>query len=497
MQYSPDQIPVIFAIGEQTFRPVSLAESMDPVSLMSRAIDAAEDDCGVAFAADADSIDVVSQYSWHYRDAGQALVDQRGIAPKRVYYAPAGGESPIRLIHEAAIRISRGESRVAIVVGGESQHSVTAAERSGFTLPWPPREEELQPRLSAEDIFLPISLKYGLVQPVILYPFYENAAAAAWYQSPREALAESGELWSGYSEVAVRNPYSWAHEALSPETITTPTADNRIIAWPYTKRMVANPSVNQSAAVGIASLAWARAHGIPEDRLVYIVDGVAAIEPRDILQRDQFCSSHAQDVVLEEIARAAGPEGFAHQELYSCFPIVPKLARRRLGLAPDAEMTVTGGLPYFGAPLNNYMTHAACAMVRKLRADGERGLLYGQGEFLTKHHALLLSARPMDSLPRADYNLTSIADARRGPCPSLVENVTGEARIETFTVVHGRDGAPAMGIVILITSDGCRTLAHVPASDVDMMARLESLAVSPIGLTGQIKLVDGLQIFGR
>src|SRR5438477_5586120 len=43
------------------------------------------------------------------------------------------------------------------------------------------------------------------------------------------------------------------------------------------------------------------------------------------------------------------------------------------------------------APLNTYMTHAACAMVRKLRSGAKLGLLYGQGGFVTKHHALVRS----------------------------------------------------------------------------------------------------------
>jgi acetyl-CoA C-acetyltransferase len=41
------------------------------------------------------------------------------------------------------------------------------------------------------------------------------------------------------------------------------------------------------------------------------------------------------------------------------------------------QPTVTGGLTFFGAPLNTYMTHAACAMVRKLRNGAKLGLLYG------------------------------------------------------------------------------------------------------------------------
>jgi acetyl-CoA C-acetyltransferase len=79
-------------------------------------------------------------------------------------------------------------------------------------------------------------------------------------------------------------------------------------------------------------------------------------------------------------------------------PCVPKMARRTLGLGADVKPTVAGGLTFFGAPLNTYMTHAACAMVRQLRGGARLGLLYGQGGFVTKHHALVkrrvFSVRP-------------------------------------------------------------------------------------------------------
>ena len=101
----------------------------------------------------------------------------------------------------------------------------------------------------------------------------------------------------------------------------------------------------------------------------------------------------------------AGGDGNAFDaiELYSCFPCVPKMARRTLGLGADVQPTVTGGLTFFGAPLNTYMTHAACAMVRKLRGGARLGLLYGQGGFVTKHHGLVLSRQPPREAAGAGY----------------------------------------------------------------------------------------------
>jgi acetyl-CoA C-acetyltransferase len=101
--------------------------------------------------------------------------------------------------------------------------------------------------------------------------------------------------------------------------------------------MVANPLVNQGAAVLLTSLARTRAAGVPDYRLIHLHGGV---------------------------------------ELYSCFPCVPKMPRRVLGLAPEVVPSVTGGLTFFGAPLNNYMAHAAVAMVRRLREAPGLGLLY-------------------------------------------------------------------------------------------------------------------------
>src|SRR5437762_4536769 len=142
--------------------------------------------------------------------------------------------------------------------------------------------------------------------------------------------------------------------------------------------MVANPTVNMGGAVLMTSLAKARAAGVPEDRLIYVSGGASAEEPRDYLVRDQFFESHPQNAVLETVMDLVGGDGrkFDAIELYSCFPCVPKMARRTLGFGADVQPTVTGGLTFFGAPLNSYMTHAACAMVQKIRAGAKHGLLY-------------------------------------------------------------------------------------------------------------------------
>src|SRR5258708_1249219 len=389
-----DRIPVIVGVGEIVDRRKEISKGIEPLALLEQALKRAEADSGGKLLGEIDSLDIVNFLSWRYRDPEVQLSDRLGIKPKHAYYGPVGGESPIRYLHEAAQRIARGECSVAAVCGAEAQSSATKAERAGVTLPWTPFAADVEEPKRGAAFQKPMAVKLGVFRPVTVYPFYEAASSAHWGQTPPEAMAESGELWSRYSEAASHNPNAWLKRHFAAEEITTPSPDNRLIAWPYTKLMVANPTVNMGAAVLLTSLAKAREAGIAKDRLIHPWGGASAEEPRDYLLRDQFCESHPQNAVLKAVMDLAGGNGqgnaraFDAIELYSCFPCVPKMARRTLRLGTDVQPTVTGGLTFFGAPLNTYMTQSACAMVGELPRGAKLGLLYGQGRFFTNHHCL-------------------------------------------------------------------------------------------------------------
>jgi acetyl-CoA C-acetyltransferase len=487
-----DRIPVIVGIGEITDRPTEIAEGLEPLALLEEALKRAEADSGGRLLGAIESLDVVNFLSWRYRDPEILLCGRLGIQPKHAYYGPVGGESPIRYLHEAAQRIARGECSVAAICGAEAQSTATKAQRAGVDLPWTPFAHDVAEPKRGAAFQKPMAVKLGVFTPVTVYPFYEAASSAHWGQTPREAMAESGELWSAYSNVASQNPNAWLKRRFAPDEITTPTPDNRLIAWPYTKLMVANPTVNMGAAILMTSLAKARAAGIAEDRLVHVRGGASAEEPRDYLIRDRFFESQAQNAVLKAVMDLAGGDGrtFDAIELYSCFPCVPKMARRTLGLGPDVQPTVTGGLTFFGAPLNTYMTHAACAMVRKLRHGAKLGLLYGQGGFVTKHHALVLSRQaPQAPLAQATC-VQAEADRHRGAVPEFVTEAGGKGSVESFTVIYGRNGEIDHGVVMLRTSDHARALARVPARDGATLAHLMNMDRTPVGSTGDIVTAD-------
>jgi acetyl-CoA C-acetyltransferase len=489
---SPDRIPVIVGIGEIVDRPKEITEGLEPLTLLEQSLRLAEVDSGAKLLHELGSLDVVNFLSWRYRDPEKQLAERLGVNPAHCYYGPVGGESPIRYLHEAAQRIARGECSVAAVCGAEAQSTATKAERAKITLPWTPFAHDVEEPKRGAAFQKPLAVKLGVFRPITVYPLYESATSAHWGQTPREALAESGALWSTYANVASENPNSWLKKRFTSDDITTPTQENRLIAWPYTKLMVANPMVNIGGAVLMTSLAKARAASVGEDKLGYPLGGASAEEPRDYLLRDQFYESHPQNAVLKAVMELVGGDGrmFDAIELYSCFPCVPKMARRTLGLGPDVQPTVTGGLTFFGAPLNTYMTHAACAMVRKLRNGAKLGLLYGQGGFVTKHHGLVVSREAPREAMMQKTSVQAEADRNKRAVPEFVDEATGKGKVEAFTVIYRNNGEVEHGVVMLRTENGKRTLARVPADDTATLAHLHNMERTPVASRGAITMAE-------
>ena len=489
---NPETTPVIAAVGEVIDRPKSPELALEPVRLMAAALRACEADAGAKLLDQVGLLSLIGLVSWPYRDPVRQLAAELGIAPDEQVNASMGGETPVRLAHEAAARIVQGEDLVAAIVGGEAVNAVNQAKKAGVMPPWTPpvSREEAVKFPSSRFAMSPVAKLLGVMDPAQVYPFYEVATQAAWGQTPAEGARESAELWARYASVAAGNPFAWIRSAPGADAIGAVSPDNRLINWPYPKLMVANPAVNQSAAVIVMSLARARKLGIAEDKLVHIWGGAKAIEPEDYLHRDRYDHSTAQTAVLEKAVEIAGGDAnrFKHLELYSCFPVVPKMALRTLNLDPaEHPPTVAGGLTFFGGPLNNYMSHAIAAMVHALRATpGELGLLYGQGGYVNKHHTLVVSTAPAHTQMPAAYSVQVTADAARGPTPPLLETYSGPAKLETYTVTYGRDGAPVAGIVITRTPDGGRVMAHAPSSDTATIALLTAPTRSAVGTPGQV-----------
>jgi acetyl-CoA C-acetyltransferase len=480
MSTDPARIPVIAGVGQINDRPPPEEPGLDSVGLMAEAARIADQDAGGGFLARCDWLAIVPQISYRDLDPAALLPGKLGVSPKHIAHPHmASGDTPIHHLNDAANAIARGQAKVCVVTGGEGIRN--AARR-------PQAPDGSTALFQSAKTASEIRRRYGLINPAEIYPLYENATRATWGQSLAEGQAESGQIWSLMSEVAAASEGAWIKKPRTPEEITEPSADNRPISFPYNKLMVANSSVNQGAAYIVTSLAEARAAGLPEDRLVYVWAGAAAHESEEPLARTAWGQiPEGMRTSLEKAMSVNGlkPADLDYVELYSCFPCVPKMARRVLGWPVDKPATVHGGLTFGGGPIGNYMTHALVAMVQALRKQGRIGLLFGNGGHCTHNHTIVIGREPpRDELLGRDYDFNAEADKARGTIPPLGDDYQGEVSLESYTVVYDRSGEPAFGIVMARSPDGGRVAAKVDKEDARTIAFLTDGRAEPVGSKG-------------
>jgi acetyl-CoA C-acetyltransferase len=481
MTLDPTRIPVIIGTGQINDRECA----HDSLALMVAALEKADADAGDGWIAALDSLAVVNQISFpRLGNCAEALAPHFGIAPTHIEQTPwPTGESPVQLLNEAANRIGAGEIEVAAIVGAEALR--TAAQRAKAAT----GEKKDALRDVANSGAQSLMARHGLVAPTDLYPLYENATRAAWGQSFAEAQAETGGLWAGMSAVAAANENAWLRKALSPEEIAASNDNNRPIAYPYLKRMVANSSVNQGAGFIVTSLARARAAGVAEDRIIYVGQGAAAHETHSILKRDRYDRSAGMIMTLQKTLERNGltSTDLDHVELYSCFPCIPKMARRVIDWPVDKPITAFGGLTFGGGPIGNYMSHAIGSMVDTLRKERGTALLFANGGYATHNHAIIISADPIAGAQfPSPFDYNADAAALRDAVPPVVEVYEGPATIETYTIFYRRDGSIRFGTVIGRTPDGARLLARVEADDTSSLERLLNADAEAVGATGMV-----------
>ncbi|HEY2464593.1 MAG TPA: hypothetical protein VGI32_11070 [Steroidobacteraceae bacterium] len=489
-------IPVIIGVGQINDREqhAQASLSLDSLGLMEAALRAADHDGGGGWLHQLDSLGVVDQISFPELGDVSAPLAKRLSATPRICYksAYASGDSPLFLLNEAANRIGTGEITVAAIVGGEALR--TAARRTASAVPG---------GAPADNAVRAVALRrgpsyrhrYGLVAPVDVYPLYENAGRAAYGQTLAQGQAESAAIWSRFSEVAEGNAGAWLRRRVSADDIKAVSAANRPIAFPYCKLMVANSSVNQGAGFIVTTLEEARARGISDDRIIFVGRGAAAHEPVDLMARANYVESASMSVSLRKALELNGlaTADLDFVELYSCFPCVPKMARRVIDWPVERAASVFGGLTFGGGPVGNYMSHAVVSMALALRQRGRYGLLFANGGLATHSHSIVLSrVPPAANIFPQSFDFQAQADALRGPVPAVQEDYLGPATLETYTVLYDRGGSAQHAAIIGRAPNGARFIAKVPAVDHATIHWLTSGEQEPVGARGgAVKGADG------
>lgn len=489
-----DRTPIVVGVGQLTQRDVEPALALEPVALMASAarIAAADAGAGERLLRTVDRLAVVNVLSFPYGNAPRLLAERVGARPAEEIYTTIGGNTPQWLVNVMAARIAAGEAEVVLLAGGEAMRTVTRARRERARLAWGGGEGTPTVLGDARDGTSPHELTHGLALPTAVYPLFENAIRARRGWTLDEHRRRLGVLCSRLAAVAAGNPHAWFRDRPTPDAIATVTPENRLIGFPYPKRMNAIMEVDQGAAVILTSVGRARALGIPSSRWVYVRGGADAHDHWLVSARVDYATSPAIRAVGQTALAAAGVtiDAIDCFDLYSCFPCAVQIARDMLGVPEDdaRPLTVTGGLPYFGGPGNDYSMHGIASLCDRLRdGGGTTGLVSAVGWYLTKHAVGVYATTP-PSRPYARVDgaaLQATVDAE--PSPVLAAAAQGRGTIETYTVLHGRDGEPVRGIVIGRLDDGRRFLANTPADRTTLESLLRGEA---IGRRGRV-VADG------
>lgn len=492
MSINEEAVPVIIGVGQLNDRPDDPLAGLNSIELMGEALRIADRDAGGGLLPDADALMVVANLSFAELGDPVSLVCQElGIDPARQSKSPSPmGDSPVRFLNEAAHAISKGESRIVLITGGEALATAGAQAKAAVAAGKPPPANSIAMAAASVASNSPRN-KYGLTLPTQVYALYENAMRADRGQSFEEAQSENAALWAGMANVACENTAAWLRSPVSAEEIETPSRSNRMLAYPYLKLMVANAGVNQGAAFIVTSLAEARRRGIDEDRLVFVGHGAAAAEPKEVMKRESFDDSLAIRVTMDEVLanNAISVSDIALAEFYSCFPVVPKMATRAIGWPSDKPITVTGGLTFAGGPIGNFMSHAVARMTQQLRGTKQSGLLFANGGYATTSHAIVISGDVNRAASEpVTMDVQDKADSLRGSVPQYNEDYEGPARIESFTIDYGREGEARRAVIVARTNDRTqRCLALVPGEDTAAIERLTGSQGEPIGSQGQVQ----------
>ncbi len=471
----PERTPVVVASGQDLERLALVT----PVDLMVRASESALS-AAPLLRERIDRLTVVDVMTRVGPAPATELADRLGLGAHVVReVTTVGGNTPQWLVNRAASEIAAGTLAVTLIAGAEAIRSSRARRARG--LPRDGGVTDLPPDPVVGDDepgFGPAESAASLLAPVHVYPLFENVLAARAGRDADGQRAVLGRLMAPFTEVAASHPWAWFPEVRTAAEIATPTPDNRIVCEPYTKRMTAFLGSDQSAALVVCSLAEARRAGV-EDRAVFVWSGAEAVDVRFVSARPDPGRSPAiaaaGDALFAAATDAAGrPVGIDdvdRLDLYSCFPSAVQMACEALGVATDDArgLTVTGGLPYFGGPGNNYTTHGIATLCDILRdGDGPAtriGLATGLGWFVTKHALGLYATTP----PPGGFRRGDTAAAQAAIDGSAVDVASGVDTPEVATVVaatvwRDNDGTAAGAPVVARLDDG-RQLALAPADE--------------------------------
>ncbi|WLP92442.1 acetyl-CoA acetyltransferase [Gordonia sp. NB41Y] len=423
----------------------------------------------------------------------RAVAARTGLDPATAITEVVGGQSPQKLVTEFAQRIADGRTDGVVIVGAEvistvrhAMSELAAEDRPDFAEHVDGSHEDRGFGLAG--LTTAQEARHHLIEPLLQYALLENARRHRIGLSRTEYARSMAELFAPMSQVAATNPHAASRQSRTADELLDTTNGNRALTDPYTRLLVSRDQVNQAASVILMSVGRARALGIDPARCVFL-HGHSDLRERPLMERPDLSQGPAATAALGAALEMAGTEldEIAFLDLYSCFPIAVFTVCDAFGLSADDPrgLTVTGGLPYFGGPGNNYSMHAIAEIAGRVRArPGTLGLVAANGGVLSKYSVGIYSTDPVAWHAADDARRQCELDA--APGVDDCHDADGTATIETYTITPpDRKGRRRTIVIGRLDDDtpndpGRRFIANVADADEELLDRLAT-ADDPIG----------------
>ena len=470
---SKENIPVIIGAAQFTQKK-NTPHPLDPLKLVAHASENAIANTGnESVKTHIDSLYMTTISSWIYANTPGELCEILDIHPTHMDYVPVTGSAPQKLVNKAAKSIASGKSKVALITGGDAYYSKYRRVKKNFELDWP--KVPLKVRNDARKAYISylneLEFKYNFNNATIVYALIENALRGASAHSFSEHLQKIGERYESFSKIASKNPYAWSQKSYKAEEIITPSPDNRKVCYPFTKRMVSNFYVDQSAAVIMTSEDFAEEIGIDNDLWVYPMGGADLDNIFAISQRPRLYDSPAIREASKYALEKAGLtlDDIDVFDLYSCFPCMVEIARKEIGIPEDdkRDLTITGGLSFFGGPFSSYSLHSIVTAVDLIQSNPSMKImvLANGGYNTSQSFGIYGKDRPAKSWLENDYEKLQ-EEIEAEALPEAIAEANGNFIIEAYTFIYNRQGQIERGLTIGHMENGSRALAHIDSKSI-------------------------------
>ena len=473
--------PVIVGVGQSAENLGDRGyRGMSSVELATAAAAAALQDTGIDVTAAARAVDTMAgirQFELSGRTPAplgrsdnypRSVARRIGADPARAILEPVGGQGPQHLATEFAGAIAAGSADVVMLLGSENTSSIRYfADRPDKPDHAETADGQLEDRgLGYDGIFDQYTIAHGLVGAPVQYGLLENARRGRLGMTVADYRRRMGELFAPFTKVAAKNPFASSPVERSVEELTSITDSNRMICDPYPRLLLARDQVNQGAAMLMMSVATARKLGVPQEKWVYL-RGHADLVEQKLLDRVDMGSGPASVMAVREALSVAGIglDDVATFDLYSCFPIPVFNICDGVSLATDDPrgLTLTGGLPFFGGPGNNYSMHGIAETIREMRdRPGQFGLVGANGGIMSKYSVGIYSTNAANWV--SDDSAALCEQVAGFPTVPVTIAADGPATIETYSVRY--DWPERTGIIVgRLDSDNSRFLAITEEKD--------------------------------